>query len=91
MLSKLFKHEFLATARVQLPLIGAAAAATLLMSIFHLMLQALSSGTVMMTMMKILTTLFTFVYTIGFVAYVAAAHFIGIQRYYKNLFTDEGY
>lgn len=91
MLGKLFKHEFRATARVQLPFLLAAAGASLLMVCLIAVHQAMPEGTILYTALNILIGILTFFYFLGILAYLFAAHFYGIQRYYKNLFTDEGY
>lgn len=91
MLGKLFKHEFKATARTQLPLILAAIVVTLLMIFLIAVQQALPEHTPIHTIISILSGFLAIFYILGIIAYIFAAHFIGVQRYYKNLFSDEGY
>lgn len=91
MLSKLFKHEFRSTARVQLPLMLAVVAATLILAILLLVNRSATEGTVLYTMTHILTTILGIFYVLGMLAYILTVHLLGIRRYYKNLFTDEGY
>ena len=91
MLGKLFKHEFKATARTQLPLILAAIVVTLLFVFLIVIQQALPEHTPIHTIIGILSAFVGFFYVLGIIAYLFAAHFLGVQRYYKNLFTDEGY
>lgn len=91
MLGKLFKHEFRATARIQLPFLLMVAAATLLLVCLIAVQQAMPERNALYTATSILIGFLTFIYALGILAYIFAAHFCGVQRYYKNLFTDEGY
>lgn len=91
MLGKLYKHEFRATARIQLPLMLATIAVTLVLTILVLLNKAIPEGTILYTLTNILTGFMSAFYVLGLVAYILAAHLLGVQRYYKNLFTDEGY
>lgn len=91
MLGKLFKHEFRATARIQLPFLLMVAATTLLLVCLIAVHQAMPERNILYTVTNILIGILAFFYTLGILAYIFAAHFCGVQRYYKNLFTDEGY
>ncbi|MFR8010421.1 MAG: hypothetical protein ACLU8W_01475 [Clostridia bacterium] len=91
MLGKLLKHEFRATARIQLPFLLMVAAATLLLVCLVAVHQAMPERNILYTVTNILIGILAFFYILGILAYIFAAHFCGVQRYYKNLFTDEGY
>ena len=85
MLGKLFKHEFKATARTQLPLILAAIVVTLLMIFLIMIQQALPEHTPIHTIISILSGFLAIFYILGIIAYIFAAHFIGVQRYYLSV------
>lgn len=91
MLGKLFKHEFKATGRVQLPIAAAVILLTLVEILLTVITGAVGGGTALHTFLNVLTGILAFFYTLALASYLLAAHFMGIQRFYKNLFTDEGY
>jgi hypothetical protein len=84
MLSKLFKHELKATARLLLPIYLVLVVLTIMdrialnLDIFH-------------GVLSIIPGLITMAYVISLVAIVIVSFVIIIMRFYKNLMTDEGY
>ena len=87
MLGKLMKHEFRATGRIMLPLLGA----ELLLSV----LAGLSiRGLALIEDMGFLGAIFVLtlvVFFLGLFALGVVAFVLMIQRFYKNLLRDEGY
>ena len=87
MLGKLIKHEFRATARVMLPVLGV----LLLMSLLAgLSIRLLDSGRIVL-MMRILAGLFIAAFIIGIIAAIIIAIVLMVNRFYRNLLRDEGY
>lgn len=84
MVKKLFKHEFLAWLRV-LPIIYGI---TLIVAAMHRLLQVFENDSVQYNILFISATV---MYVVGVVATIAAPVVFGIQRFYKNMFTGEGY
>ena len=91
MLGKLFKHELKATYRLQLPITAAVIVVTLVEILLTTVSGSMKDGTILNTFLAIVTTIVSIAYVLMLIAYILTAHFIGIQRYYKNIFTDEGY
>ena len=87
MLGKLIKHEFRATGRIMLPLLGA----ELLLSVLAgLSVRGLDRIEDMGFLgMSYVTTLVVFI--LGLFALWVVAFVLMIQRFYKNLLRDEGY
>lgn len=87
MLGKLIKHEFRATGRIMLPLLGA----ELLLSVLAgLSVRGLGRIEDMGFLgMSYVTTLVVFI--LGLFALWVVAFVLMIQRFYKNLLRDEGY
>jgi hypothetical protein len=84
MLSKLFKHEFKATARLLLPLYLVLVVLTVLDRI------ALNLD-VFDGVLSIIPGFITMAYVVSIVAIIVVSFVIIIMRFYKNLMTDEGY
>ncbi len=87
MLGKLIKHEFRATGRVMLPMLAALAAISLLAGpIMELITRNVNARFVrsVSTLLIVATAALMF-------AVCIAAFVLMIQRFYKSLFTDEGY
>lgn len=84
MVKKLFKHEFLAWLRV-LPIIYGI---TLIVAAMHRLLQFFETDSVYYNVVFISANV---MYGIALVATLAAPVVFGIQRFYKNMFTGEGY
>ena len=88
MLGKLIKHEFRATARIMLPVMGAMAALALLA---NLSIRGLAGNLSDVPMLKILFTLIIFFFGAAVVATVVMSLVIMVSRFYRNLLKDEGY
>jgi len=87
MLGKLLKYEFLATARVMLPLYGGAIVIALLMRL----LSFLEPAGVDTYMFGAAFGMLTFIYVMSILAVVVLTIVFIIQRFYSNLFKDQGY
>lgn len=86
MLGKLLKHEFRATGRTMLPILGVLTVLVVLANISVRMLDA--------EIGRFLTILFVLLLILTFIAVVAAEIMpivIMVQRFYKNLLGSEGY
>ena len=88
MLGKLMKHEFRATARIMLPVMGAMAALALLA---NLSIRGLAGNLSNVPMLKILFTLIIIFFGAAVVATVVMSLVIMVSRFYRNLLKDEGY
>ena len=88
MLGKLRKHEFRATARIMLPVMGAMAALALLA---NLSIRGLAGNLSDVPMLKILFTLIIIFFGAAVVATVVMSLVIMVSRFYRNLLKDEGY
>ena len=88
MLGKLMKHEFRATARIMLPVMGAMAALALLA---NLSIRGLAGNLSDVPMLKILFTLIIFFFGAAVIATVVMSLVIMVSRFYRNLLKDEGY
>ena len=88
MLGKLMKHEFRATARIMLPVMGAMAALALLA---NLSIRGLAGNLSDVPMLKILFTLIIIFFGAAVVATVVMSLVIMVSRFYRNLLKDEGY
>ena len=84
MVKKLYKHEFLAWLRV-VPIIFCI---TLLSAGFHRILQLFETDSVYY---RIVSGSLLVVFSVALLATLAAPVIFGIVRFYKNLFTGEGY
>jgi len=84
MVKKLFKHEFLAWFRI-LPIIYGI---VLIAATAHRILQLFESDTIYY---DILFGSATFAFVVGLLVCLAAPTVFGITRFYRNLFTGEGY
>lgn len=82
MLGKLIKYEFKATGRILAPLYGA----VIIFSIFSAFFMELNSK-----YLSIPQSLAIFLYVLLIIATFVLTFFIIIQRFYKNLLSDEGY
>ena len=88
MLGKLIKHEFRATARIMLPVMGALLALALLA---NLSMRGLTSGLSDLTGLKLLFILIIVFFGIAVVATAVMTVVIMVSRFYRNLLKDEGY
>ena len=88
MLGKLMKHEFRATARIMLPVMGAMAALALLA---NLSIRGLAGNLSDVPMLKILFTLIIIFFGAAVVATAVMSLVIMVSRFYRNLLKDEGY
>ena len=88
MLGKLMKHEFRATARIMLPVMGAMAALALLA---NPSIRGLAGNLSDVPMLKILFTLIIIFFGAAVVATVVMSLVIMVSRFYRNLLKDEGY
>lgn len=84
MVRKLFKHEFLAWLRVMPIIYGI----TLAVAAIHRAIQIFENDSVYY---GLIIGSASVVYVIALVVCIASATVFGIQRFYKNLFTGEGY
>ena len=88
MLGKLIKHEFRATGRVMLPMMGVLA---LLALLANLSIRGLSGGLSNVPALRILFILIVVFFGIGIVAAAVMSVVIMVSRFYRNLLKDEGY
>ncbi len=88
MLGKLVKHEFRATGRIMLPVMGALAALALLA---NLSIRGLTGNLSDIPALRILFMLIVIFFGMGVVATGVMALVIMISRFYRNLLKDEGY
>lgn len=88
MLGKLLKYETKATARVFLPLYAALLVFAVINKIF---ISINSSSNITNTFMNISTAISMFLYVFIIIAIFVLTFVVMIQRFYKNLLTDEGY
>ena len=88
MLGKLMKHEFRATARIMLPVMGAMAALALLA---NLSIRGLAGNLSDIPMLRILFTLIIIFFSVAVVATAVMSLVIMVSRFYRNLLKDEGY
>jgi hypothetical protein len=88
MLRKLMKYEFKATGRIMLPLYGALLGFSIINKIFI----GTNMAEVNMDFLGGIPAIITMIgYVITMVAVFVGTLFITLQRFYKNLFGDEGY
>lgn len=88
MLGKLLKYETKATARLFLPLYGALLIFAIINKIF---ITINSSGSVDSTFMEITSSISMGIYVIIIIGIFALTFVMMVQRFYKNLLSDEGY
>lgn len=88
MLSKLIKHEFRATARIMLPVMGALTALALLA---NLSMWGLASGLSDLPLLRTLFILIVVFFGIAMIGTAVMALVIMVSRFYRNLLKDEGY
>ena len=88
MLRKLMKYEFRATSRTFLPLYGAFLLAALLLAVFDQMHQTWGNSLPWLDAAALVTGI---AYGILFIAVMVMTAVVAFQRFYRNLFTDEGY
>jgi hypothetical protein len=84
MLSKLFKHELKATARLLLPLY-------LILVVLTIMDRIVLNLDIFDGVLSIIPGLITMAYVVSIIAIIMVSFVIIIMRFYKNLMTDEGY
>ena len=84
MVKKLFKHEFLAWLRVMPIIYGI----TLIVAAMHRLLQFFETDSVYYNVVFVSGSI---MYGVALVVTIAAPVVFGIQRFYKNMFTGEGY
>ena len=88
MLGKLMKHEFRATARIMLPVMGAMVALALLA---NLSIRGLAGNLSDVPMLRILFILIIIFFGVAVVATAVMSLVIMVSRFYRNLLKDEGY
>lgn len=88
MLGKLIKHEFRATARIMLPVMGALLVLALLA---NLSIRGLTSGLSDVPVLRILFVLIVVFFGIAIIATIVMAIVLMVSRFYRNLLKDEGY
>ena len=88
MLGKLLKHEFRATGRIMLPLMGALLALALMA---NLSIRGLTGNLADVPALKILFILILVFFGMGIVAIAVMALVVMISRFYRNLLKSEGY
>ena len=88
MLGKLMKHEFRATARIMLPVMGAMVALALLA---NLSIRGLAGNLSDVPMLRILFVLIIIFFGVAVVATAVMSLVIMVSRFYRNLLKDEGY
>ena len=88
MLGKLMKHEFRATARIMLPVMGAMVALALLA---NLSIRGLAGNLSDVPMLRILFVLIIIFFGVAVVATIVMSLVIMVSRFYRNLLKDEGY
>ena len=88
MLGKLIKHEFRATARIMLPVLGALLALALLA---NLSIMGLTGDLSDIPMLRFLFILIVVFFGIATVAAGVIALVIMVSRFYRNLLKEEGY
>lgn len=86
MLSKLLKHEFRATGRVMLPVLGVLLFISVL---FNLSVRFYSAGS--SVLLNLLFALVVFAFVAGIIAAEIIALVLMITRFYRNLLGEEGY
>lgn len=87
MLGKLMKHEFRATGRIMLPLLGAELLLSVLAGFSVRGLDRIEN----MSFLGVTYILTLAVFFLGLFALAVVAFVLMIQRFYKNLLRDEGY
>lgn len=87
MLGKLLKHEFRATSRVMLPVLGVLLLTSVLAG---LSIRLLDTGHIA-TMMRIVARLFIAAFVIGVITAIVISIVLMVNRFYRNLLCDEGY
>ena len=88
MLGKLLKHEFRATGRIMLPMMGALLALALMA---NLSIRGLSGSLSDIPALRILFILILVFYGMGIVAIGVMALVVMVTRFYRNLLKSEGY
>ena len=90
MLGKLIKHEFKETSKLMLPLYLVLVVITILGRIVAQSI--MNSGNAdSSTVMAIFNILSVFIYVVGLIVISIASYIYLIMRFYKNLFSNEGY
>jgi hypothetical protein len=84
MLGKLFKYEIKSTARQFLSIFTSLIGLALILKLFNILSTKLD-------IMLVPNALFMFLYVVTIIGMFIATVIIAIQRFYKNLLTDEGY
>ena len=90
MLGKLIKHEFKETSKLMLPLYLVLVVITILGRIVAQSIM-ISGNADSSTIMAIFNILSVFVYVVGLIVISIASYIYLIMRFYKNLFSNEGY
>lgn len=88
MLRKLMKYEFRATSRTFLPLYGVLLLVAFLLAVFDQMHESWGESIPWLNTASMITS---FVYGGLFIAIMVMTALVTFQRFYHNLFTDEGY
>ena len=94
MLGKLLKHEFRATGRIMLPMMGAVLVLSLLANISMTVLANAvpgSSAAEKFNALRILLVLIIVLFVVGMIAMSVMTVVLMVSRFYNNLLKDEGY
>lgn len=89
MLKKLIHHEFIATGRIFLPLYGAFLVMSILLRVYSEIQNTWRID--FPGWLSIIEAVPVILYVLLFIAVLAATVVVAIQRFYKNLMTEEGY
>ena len=88
MLGKLLKHEFRATGRIMLPMMGALLALALMA---NLSIRGMTGNLADIPALRILFILILVFFSMGIVAVAVMALVVMVSRFYRNLLKSEGY
>ena len=88
MLGKLIKHEFRATGRIMLPVMGALVALALLA---NLSIRGLAGGLSDIPVLRFVFILIVVFFVVAIIGTAVMALVIMVGRFYRNLLKDEGY
>lgn len=86
MLGKLLKHEFRATGRIMLPVMGVLTLLALMFNVSVRLIDEVNSD-----LLRLLFGIVIFAFAVGIIAAEVIAVLLMINRFYKNLLGEEGY
>lgn len=92
MLGKLLKHEFIATKRIYLPIYFVTVVLALVVNgFFTIESKFFNDGSSFSVITTIFIVLFTVIFVLVLICCLMSGTVISLYRFYKNVFTDEGY